>query len=324
MSDTSYALIDEMNETPAIIRRFDPVAVRDWARNITGKRPLFLTGEGSSRIFPAKNMISQALHRALPWRIVTEGARQAMEYDLSGFDIIGASNSGQTRELIALVEKLREEDISCYGLTSTPESALTKIADTRILSCGREKAIAASKSVLEQALTYQALLNGPEWREQSRAADHAADILGQALSPEIVDIMGDVKMVYLAGRNNGVAEELSLKTNEIARVRSAYLEGTYLLHGVEEVMKDGETVILIEPFASEIEKYKSVLGNAKVKVVAIAAGDTPFPTLKIPSLSGFDGYFQVIAGWRLLVAAGLARGVNLDKTERARKIGNAV
>lgn len=324
MADTTFALIREMNETPDILRRFDPAAARDWARDIGRDRPLLLTGEGSSRIFPAKNMISQALARGLDWRIVTEGARQAMEYDLSAFQVIGASNSGQTRELIALVEQLQAQGLSCHGLTSTPDSALHRMARTRVLSCGREQAIAASKSVIEQALNYQALLNGTEWQEQARAADVAADILSADLPADIADLLQDTRMIYLCGRNDGVAEELSLKTNEIARVPSAYLEGTYLLHGVEEVMQAGETVILIEPFAPEIAKYQTVLSNAGVKVIAIAAEQTPFPTLPIPALRGFDGYFRVMAGWRLLVAAGLARGVDLDKTRRARKIGNAV
>ncbi|TVQ96896.1 MAG: sugar isomerase, partial [Spirochaetaceae bacterium] len=33
-------------------------------------------------------------------------------------------------------------------------------------------------------------------------------------------------------------------------------------------------------------------------------------------------YAQLAAGWNLLVELGLALGVNMDKTERARKVGN--
>jgi len=38
----------------------------------------------------------------------------------------------------------------------------------------------------------------------------------------------------LPEENNGVAEELALKTNEITRKKSAFLEGTFAVHGIEE------------------------------------------------------------------------------------------
>ncbi len=68
----------------------------------------------------------------------------------------------------------------------------------------------------------------------------------------------------------------------------------------------------------------AILGQRSVSVVAVSSFDTPFPTVKIPALAGFDAYLQLMAGWNILVAAGLAAGVNLDKTVRARKIGNEI
>ena len=45
-----------------------------------------------------------------------------------------------------------------------------------------------------------------------------------------------------------MAEELTLKTNEITRKSSDYLEGTYAVHGIEEVMNADEVVIWVEPY----------------------------------------------------------------------------
>ncbi len=50
-------------------------------------------------------------------------------------------------------------------------------------------------------------------------------------------------MIYFAGRNNGVAEELTLKTNEITHKKSDYLEGTFSVHGIEETMRPEEVVV---------------------------------------------------------------------------------
>ena len=74
---------------------FDFQCAQDGAEIIRKTGRLFLTGEGSSRIFPAKNMICERLKMGAPLAIFTEGARQAHEYDLSQFAVFGASNSAQ-------------------------------------------------------------------------------------------------------------------------------------------------------------------------------------------------------------------------------------
>ena len=47
-----------------------------------------------------------------------------------------------------------------------------------------------------------------------------------------------------------------------------------------------------------------------------------FPTILIPEIAYFDTYLQMAAGWNLLVECGLKLSIDLDKPERARKIGN--
>jgi glucosamine--fructose-6-phosphate aminotransferase (isomerizing) len=325
-SGSPYSLVNEMLEAPGLLRRFDAAPYAEWTKAIDKNKCLFLTGEGASRIFPAKNLIDQSLRKRSAWKISTEGARQAAEYDLQDFIVIALSNSGRTRETISLVEKLKREHVTTYGITATAGSKLTELVNEfKILSCGPEKAIASSKSVIEQALACQSLLKGDEWKSQAKAADYCEAVLSRAIVPEITESIKSASLIYFAGRNNGVAEELALKTNEIVRKKSAYLEGTYALHGIEEVMQKGEVLVLVEPFKEEVEKYRDVLaGRIGVNIVAISSFDTPFPTIKIPSLEGFNGYIQLLAGWNMLVAAGLASGVDLDKTLRARKVGNAI
>jgi len=322
---SSYAIIKEMLEAPALMRRFDCARTADWIRDIEVKKRLLLTGEGASRIFPAKNMISLALQRHSPWQIHTEGARQAVEYNLKDFFILGASASGRTRELTALFEKLKLAHIPTHAVTAAG-SRLAEIADHVIpLSCGPEKATAATKSVIEQALLYQSLLQGDKWNNLGIAADLCERVLQQTIAPDIISLLKDTPVIYFSGRNDGVAEELALKTNEIAHKKSIYLEGTYALHGIEEVMQADEVVVVIEPFSEEIEKYNHILKDrAGVTVIAVSSTETPFPTIRIPALSGFNGYIQLMAGWNLLVALGLANAIDIDKTTRARKVGNEI
>ena len=88
-------------------------------------------------------------------------------------------------------------------------------------------------------------------------------------------------------------------------------------------MRENDVVFFVEPFESEFEKMQSIFEkNVGCTVVALSTKDTPFPTIKLPELEGYCKYFQLMAGWNLLVQIGTAQGINLDKPNRARKIGN--
>jgi len=143
------------------------------------------------------------------------------------------------------------------------------------------------------------------------------------LPPALVERIAQAPTIYFAGRNNGVAEELTLKTNEIAHKKSDYLEGTYAVHGIEEIMQPQEVVVVIDPFPAEIEKFKTTLvDGVGMAVIAVAEEETIFPTIRIPRVEGYRTVLQVLAGWNILVQVGVALGINLDKAQRARKIGN--
>ncbi len=332
LNDSKYdfALVKEMLETADVVAKFDFSQTKGIAEMVQKTGRVFLTGEGSSRIFPAKSFIYGVLKRGLALSVATEGSFQASEYDLSNWVVCGASNSGGTKEIISLMMKLREAGHKgLVGVTATPGAKLFDVTDeTVLLSCGKENAVAATKSVVEQGLVYRSILcnlidcDCP--KQQAEAGRMMKEIMEAEYDAELIKKLADAPMLYFAGRNNGVAEELTLKTNEITRKKSDYLEGTYLLHGVEEVMRAGETCVLIDPFPSECQKIKELIeGRAEVNVIAISSEDTIFPTIKLPKLVGYEPFFQLVAGWNLLVQTGVALGVDLDHPTRARKIGNA-
>jgi glucosamine--fructose-6-phosphate aminotransferase (isomerizing) len=327
----NFALVQEMLETPLIMRRFDFQYARDAAQVVRQTGKLLLTGEGSSRLFPAKNLICELLRMGAPLATCTEGARQAHEYSLADFVVFGASNSGKTKEVISLFTELAKQGHpKRFGLTANQNTQLEAVSTKcYLLSCGQEDAVAATKSVVEQALFYRSLLcpfeeaDSPMTRNQQAAADKAQEVLEAELDPELVKTLANAPVVYFAGRNNGVAEELTLKANEITHKKSDYLEGTYAVHGIEEIMNPNEVLLVIDPFPAEVEKLKSVLADGVgMQVIAIAGEDTVFPTIRIPQVEGYQSVLQLLAGWNVLVHVGVALGINLDKAERARKIGN--
>ena len=327
-----FALVREMLRVPAIIGNFDFEQTKRIVASIRQTGRFFMTGEGSSRIFPSKSFIHQMWGGGgSPISLATEGARQTAEYDLSQWTVIGASNSGQTKELIALFQKLQDEKHpNLFGMTANAGTKLTELADSIVLSCGKEDAVAATMSVVEQALVYHSIYVALTDCQCGCVANKskAAELAGQTLAPEIdpvlIEKIAAAPMIYLVGRNNGVAEELALKACEITRKKSQFLEGTIVVHGIEEVMHPDEVAIVIDPFEADAPFIKkNLVDGVGMTVLAIASKPTIFPTIEIPSMKRYDLFFQLLAGWNLLVQTGLACGIDIDKPKRARKIGNA-
>jgi len=324
-----FALTREMMQTPDILRNFKLTNSEKVLSAIRQKGKLFFTGEGSSRIFPAKNAMYCAKRAGINLNLATEGGLQSCSYDLADFVVFGASNSGQTKEVIRLFEKLNNiNHKNLFALIANKNTKLESLAQqTFILSCEKELAVAATKSVAEQALFYQELLSAFQGISLGKKLSQLADAFQQALTmpvdKKITDAIASAGTIYFAGKNDGVAEELTLKTNEITRKKSDFLEGTYAVHGVEEVMNKNDVVILIDPFKSELEKIKQTLvDGVGLKVFAVCDEETIFPTIKIPDIGELTNYVYLAAGWNILVETGVSLGINLDKPQRARKVGN--
>jgi glucosamine--fructose-6-phosphate aminotransferase (isomerizing) len=318
-----------MMETAEVVRQFNPDQTIDVAEKIKFINWLLLTGEGSSRIFPAKNTIRKAHTWGMDLNIITEGSSQAMFYDLSKFAVFCASNSGRTKEVISLTRKQQEiGNKNIFGLTANFETMLERTCnETFVLKCGWEKAVAATKSVIEQAMFYESILwniiKNKSVFEPLGLSMKIEQALTMNINSSIIEDAVKAPIIYFAGYNDGVAEELTLKTNEITRKKSDYLEGTYAVHGIEEVLDKEDIVFLVDPIDEEIEKFQKVLvDGVGLKVVAIASRETPFTTIRIPDAGVMNPYVFLCAGWNLLVEIGLAAGIDLDKPKRARKVGN--
>jgi len=324
-----YALAREMMDTIDVVRNFDPQQTSQVADTIKNVGKLFLTGEGSSRIFPAKNTIRKALTFGLDLNIVTDGSRQSAQYDLSKFAVFCASNSGRTKEVVLLAKKLVENNNkNCFALTANENTLLEEVCKSAfVLKCGWEQAVAATKSVVEQAMFYESILWHIAGTKDMIIGEQLAQKLEQALTmpidPDIVQAAAKAGTIYFAGYNDGVAEELTLKTNEITRKKSDFLEGTYAVHGIEEVMDKNDIVFVVDPIDEEIEKFQEVLiKGVGLKVIAVADRQTSLTTIQVPHANQQTPYVYLCAGWNILVEIGLALGINLDKPERARKVGN--
>ena len=326
----SSSLVKEIFDTCVVVRETNVDTITSLVKSWT-QLPTLLSGEGSSRIFPAKNICYRLKKSGIFDAIYTEGSYQSLEYPMDNHNVFISSNSGKTKESIVLLRKIKENtNCRIIGVTSYEDSPLAKESEScYILNSGFEEAIAASKSVIAQALFYEIFFRSLYNLNSLNLTLLSHDIevtLKKTIEPKIIDSLCKANHIYFCGRNNGVAEELALKTNEITRKPSSYLEGTILLHGIEEIMQKNEAIVLIDPYLSEEkmiqEKIKNKIG---VFVCSISNRNTLFPTFHYGSSSkDHRTYLELVSGWSILVDVGLRLGVDIDKPQRARKIGNEI
>ena len=156
-----YFLIMEMLEVKKILAAMDPFHIFEFTKYIKHKK-ILLTGEGSSRIFPAKKVIYDARRHNYKQMIITEGARQSAEYNLDDYTVFIASNSGKTKEGVKLIEalKMKTHDNIIIAVVGHKNTEIINNADYGyLLESGHEEAVAATKTVMEQAFFYDMLVS---------------------------------------------------------------------------------------------------------------------------------------------------------------------
>ena len=324
-----YYLVQEMMGTVPTVAKFDPACSQFVADSVRKTGRIFFSGEGSSRLLPAKNSRRVALSWGLDMNVQIDGSHQAEGYDLSKFTVLIDSNSGRTKEALMLARKLQAEGHKAtFALSANPDTPIRQACvGGHVLGCGWEEAVAATKSVVEQGLFCESIFWNVAGKDMKPALKGLPEKLETALTlpvpAEIVEWVKGAHTIYFSGYNDGVAEELTLKTNEITRRKSDFLEGTYAVHGIEEVMQEGDIVFLVNPIESEYDKFLTVFKGAGVHVVAIDTKPTPFErTILVPDAGAMQPYVYLCAGWNILVEVASSDGINLDKPERARKVGN--
>jgi glutamine---fructose-6-phosphate transaminase (isomerizing) len=333
--NADFGLTRDMKAVVSLVASFDVSRVpRLLVDRTQSAGSLTLVGEGSSRLVPHKQALRIAAARGYSLVLRSYGGCEAALYakSLLKSAVLGVSNSGRTAEVCALFGSLRQQQhAALFALTAFHGSALELASDAAVtLACGKETAVAATKSVVEQALfciaAVEAAVGDAQLSAQLPALSAALDsALSCDVDAELIKRLAASPLIYWAGFGDGIAEELALKTNEITRKPAHFLEGTYAVHGVEEVMRDNDVLVWIEPIEWQEQKfYDTLVKGAGVNVIAVATRQTRFPTIRISDCGDLTGLVALAAGWNLLVRVGTLLGVDVDKPQRARKVGNEI
>lgn len=325
----------EMLETEKVCLNFDFNITKELAEKIGTSRIIF-AGMGSSLIFPGKHAKNRALKLNIENRVEAYFASDLFQYtDFSDTYVLLCSNSGKTKEVILLLDYVKSRGAKCVAITAVADSILSQRSDEKIiLTCGFEKGVAATKSVVEQALIYDSLIHhlaknqGKEVDfkllkdELNKTADAIKNNIIAAVDESVLEKLVNSQNYYIVGLDNGMAEEITLKSYEIARKMAIYFADTHIVHGVEEAI-EGNCAIIFQPSAFKDYLFDFQKFSDKTDCQLIGIDNQDFlPGVKIDINETFSNYCLLAAGWGLLRSVGNKLNLDIDHPEKASKVGN--
>lgn len=294
-------MIDEIREQPSVIVR----AIE--ANQDTASRVAQLAGDCTHAVIAARGTSDNAGRYAqYVW-----GTRNGLSVGLttpslfSIYDrpprltdalVVGISQSGQSPDIVSVLEEGRSQHRPTVALTNDPKSPLAAVADVIVdLAAGEERSVAATKTYTS-TLAMIALI--------SDAIDSAGGALGEvpgsvtgvlrgeADIEQAATSFADIEHCAVLGRgfNHATAYEWALKLQELTQVVAQPFSTADFLHGPVAVVEPGYPVFAV-----------TVRGpaHAEVSDVLERAAETGARLLTIsddPALTGLAGNHITIPG----------------------------
>lgn len=191
--------------------------------------------------------------------------------------VVGISQSGESPDLLAVLEEANRQGSVTLAITNHPQSPLAKEADLLIdISAGPELAVAATKSYTGQ-LTAIALLsaawdNHPQDRaDLDKIPDAVSRVLGnEAQIQEYASRFCDMNQCVVLGRgyNYATAYEWSLKMKELAYVVTNPYSSADFQHGPIALVTSGFPVFAAAPSGQVLEELAQLIARLKDELQA--------------------------------------------------------
>ncbi len=257
---------------------------------------------------------------------------------LAGALVIGVSQSGQSPDIVAVVESGRRQGALTLAITNRPGSPLAAAAEhTLPLLAGEERAVAATKTYTAQLCALamlSAALEGGEarWAELSRAPGlvERAIALNAGVDGK-VDRYRYAEHFAVVGRgfNYATAFEVALKMKETSYLVAEPYSPADLLHGPVAMIDRGFPVLLVAPTGrvlSDVAQLADQLEHRSAELVVISddAGVLGRARVALPLPVEMPEWVSpmvaVVPGQMFAVALARARGLDPDRPRGLRKV----
>src|SRR5450759_471861 len=169
--------------------------------------------------------------------------------------VVGISQSGESPDLVAVVEEGRRQGCATLAITNAAGSPLTEVADhTLLLRAGPERSVAATKTYTAQLLAL-AMLSAAVGDDSRRREEL------QAVPSHVAAALADAGHGVVTGRgfNYATAFEISLKAKELAYVAVEPYSAADFQHGPIALIDTGFAAIVVNMAGAVSQEVEELL-----------------------------------------------------------------
>ena len=334
--------IEEQPEALARLLKEGRAGAQEIADRVRAFGPRFvvIAARGSSDNAARYAQYLFGAHNRLPVSLATPSLFTFYDAapSLAGALVIGVSQSGQSPDIVAVVESGRKQGALTLAITNRPGSPLAAAAEhTLPLFAGEERAVAATKTYTTQLCalaTLSAALEGGEtrWAELSRVPGLVREAIGLNLDVnEKVHRYRYAEHFAVVGRgfNYSTAFEVALKMKETSYLVAEPYSPADLLHGPMAMIDRGFPVLLVAPSGrvlSDLVQLAGQLEQKSAELVTISDDASVLGRARVglPLPGGMPEWVSpivaVVPGQMFAVALARTRGLDPDQPRGLSKV----
>lgn len=270
-------LYDEILQQPQVLQdmyRTNREPIRNVVKNLGPVKSIFVAARGTSDNAAryAKYVWGGLNH--IPVTLATPSLFSLYQQtpDMENMLVVGISQSGQSPDLLAVIEEGNRQGCRTLVITNKANSPLAQSAQQVIdIQAGPEKAVAASKSYTAQLQTIAMLAaawqeDEKPWREIEHIPSWGSEVLEQITpvreaAPRYRYM--DCCVVLGRGYNYATAYEWSLKLKELTYVMADPYSSADFLHGPIAMVKAGFPVFAVAPRGAVYQDMLQLLKTLK-------------------------------------------------------------
>jgi len=182
--------------------------------------------------------------------------------------VVGVSQSGQSPDIVSVLEEARKQNCLTLAITNIPDSPLAKAADFVLdIQAGAEKAVAATKTytteLMSIAMLSAALSESNEhWTELASVPEWAQSVL--QLDESIAQMAQRYRymthcVVLGRGFNYSTAYEWALKLKELTYTIAEPYSSADFQHGPIAMVEGGFPILAVAPKGKVFDSMKEML-----------------------------------------------------------------
>jgi glutamine---fructose-6-phosphate transaminase (isomerizing) len=188
---------------------------------------------------------------------------------LDGAVVVGISQSGESPDIIAVLDEARSQGRPTIAITNTPGSPLAGRADVVLdLAAGIEGSVAATKTFTAQlaciALISEAL-DGSTGSLHDLSGQVETSLASEERAAELAVRLAGMEHCAVLGRgyNHATAFELALKLQELTQVVAQPYSTADFLHGPIAVLEPGYPVVGVVASGDAVAEVEEVLDRVR-------------------------------------------------------------